>query len=135
MDVGLRSDMRTLFALLVLSALFIFGCAPGTPKWRAFQGTQTFVNQSDIKQAVELHPPVLVRLESWLGAGTFASKPAGAYMLSTAQGISRGNYVLDKSAGLITFTPEQSGVRDWSYSVQSDGSLRDAGGAIWTARP
>src|SRR5215471_11166543 len=42
------------------------------------------------------------------------------------------NYVLDKSAAFITFTPEQSGVKEWSYSVQSDGSLRDAAGAIWT---
>jgi len=42
---------------------------------------------------------------------------------------------LNKSAGFITFTPEQSGVKEWSYSVQSDGSLRDAAGAIWTARP
>ena len=124
-----------LLVLSVLSALLISGCAPGTPHWRAFQGTQTFVNQSDAKQVVELHPPALVRLEGWLGAGSLASKPAGAYTLSTAQGISHGNYVLDKSAGLITFTPEQSGVKEWSYSVQSDGSLRDAGGAMWTARP
>jgi len=127
--------MRTLLVVLVVSASLISGCAPGTPRWRAFQGTQTFVNQSDAKQVVELHPPVLVRLESWLGAGSLASKPAGAYTLSTAQGISHGNYVLDKSAGFISFTPEHSGVKEWSYSVQSDGSLRDAGGAIWTARP
>jgi hypothetical protein len=88
------------------------------------------VNQSDAKQVVELHPPVLVRLEGWLGAGSLASKPAGAYTLSTAQGISHGNYVFDKSAGFISFTPEHSGVKEWSYSVQSDGSLRDAGGAM-----
>jgi len=129
----------SLLALSMLSALSLSACNSGP-----FKVTQTFVNQDDEMQVLELHVDVghlnsvAPQIGIWLGAGKYVAKRVGSYTFSTQHGISRGKYVWVRptrnATGLdtvIIFRPDQDAQKEWSSTVQQDGSFRDASGAVW----
>jgi hypothetical protein len=127
--------MRPLLAFLIVSLLAISACRPGTAEWRAAQGTQSFVNQLDGRQVIELHPDALTQLSTRIGVEWFVAKRGerGRYTYGSQGELIRGVYI--KQAGLMNFRPDQDQAKEWSVKVEQDGSLRDPNGAVWRSRP
>lgn len=123
--------MKRTRALLVLSLLMLPACRPGTAEWRAFQGTRTFVNQSDTQQVIELHPNAVTRLAGTLGMSWLLKRgERGQYTF----GGQRGEYTYVAEAAVM-FKPDEPALKEWSSTIQQDGSLRDASGSVWLSRP
>jgi hypothetical protein len=126
--------MRILLTLSIVSVLALSACGRRENLIEA-KTTITFVNQDDQSQVLELHvrKSVVLAIGHWLGIQKSITK-AGSYTFNTARGITRGTFNWLDPEHVIRFRSDQSGEKDWSTSIQQDGSFRDQSGAVWRER-
>jgi hypothetical protein len=130
-----RHVSLTLVTVLPLS----FGCQSGL----APVPVGTFINESDPNQSLELKidpsqtPNVLIRITMATGMNKYVGKSVGTYTLKTQQEHNAGTFVWRRisfqypdgrleEVWLTTDTGKQ-----WTLTLQPDGSLRDPSGVIW----
>ena len=115
--------MRSRVQLLSVTAVFIMVLT-------ACHGigaiTETYVNQKDPKQGLELTGRGTVKS---LIAGASVAAPQGSYTLWNDQKITAGGYTKVEDTYVLTL----GGSKEWKLKIEPDSSLHDENGDVWRA--
>ena len=135
----MRSAAQTLFLILACVACLAV-LAMLRPE--VFFSSQTFINESDTTQTLELKVnsrlnSVMPRAADVLSGGRLLGKQVGLFELKTEQGISTGQFVWMK--GPACCRPDSSQTlmfrsttgKEWSVRVRTDGAFQDSQGMTW----
>jgi hypothetical protein len=130
------------WTLLLISASVVFVAVLVMLRPDAFFSSQTFINESDTTQTLELKVnsrlnSVMPRAAAVLSGGRLLGKQVGLFALKTEQGIITGKFVWMKGPGCcrpdslqrLVFRPMTG--EEWSVTVQTDGSFQDPQGMTW----
>src|SRR5262245_59903313 len=85
--------------------------------------TETYVNQGDVRQALELTAKETVK---GLMAGR-SPNPAGIYTLLNEQGVTTGEYTRIENMYVL----QSNENHEFKFALQQDSSLRDENGNVW----
>lgn len=135
----MRNAAQTLF---LISACVACLAVLAMLRPEAFFSSQTFINESDATQTLELKVSsrlnsVMPRAAEVLSGGRLLGKQVGLFALKNEQGISTGQFLWMKgpvccrpdSSQTLMFRPTTG--KEWSVRVRANGSFQDSQGMTW----